>query len=379
MEPVISPVSFRKWWDRKIKSGTKKVPEDLGGKKVADTSIEKQLFELLQTVLPDLEERLDERYLVLRAINFLQPIGRRSLSEYLTTGERAVRNIVELLKEQHLVETTPLGVITTDKGTQTLWLLKEYIEKIKGIEKLERQIACQYQLEQAVVVAGDADKDLTAKKEMSQAAAQILQEVLQPGNILAVSGGTTMAMVADSMNAFSKPRKVTVVPARGGLGEDVEKQANTVAAKMAKALGGNYRLLHIPDVLEEELLRPLLSSPSINEVIEMIKHANVLLHGIGTAEEMAQRRGLQPDFYRKIQEEGAVGEAFGYYFDSKGNIVHTTPSAGLRLEDLASMDVCIAVGGGMSKAEAIKAFLRVTSVDVLITDEGVARKLAQKD
>lgn len=336
-----------------------------------------KLFDLLQLVIPNLEELLDERYQILRAIYFLQPIGRRALADYLSKGERSVRNIVDSLKHQELVETTPLGITTSEAGTDTLWLLKEYLEKIKGIEKLEKRIASKYNLKEAVVVSGDADKDLTAKKEMSIAAAKILENVLKEGRVLAVSGGTTMAMIAESMKTLQplEARGITVVPARGGLGEDVEKQANTVAAKLAKSIGGSYRLLHIPDVLEEELLKPLLTSSYINEVIDLIKHADILLHGIGTAEEMAQRRSLQPNFQKKLQEKGAVGEAFGYYFDSDGEIVHTTPSAGLRLEDLKNIRVSIAVGGGESKAEAIKAFLKVAPIDILVTDEGVARQL----
>jgi hypothetical protein len=30
MRPVVMPVSFRGWWDRKLKYGTKKVPADIG-------------------------------------------------------------------------------------------------------------------------------------------------------------------------------------------------------------------------------------------------------------------------------------------------------------------------------------------------------------
>jgi len=336
-----------------------------------------ELFDLLQLVLPDLEELLDERYRVLRAVYFLQPIGRRTLAEYLESGERSVRNIVEALKQQELLETTPIGIITTTKGANTLWLLKGYIEKIKGIENLEKLIALKFGLKKVIIVSGDADKDLTAKKEMATAATKLLEKNLQDGMVVAVSGGTTMAMIADCMETITEPKAVTVVPARGGLGEEVEKQANTVAAKMAKALGGNYRLLHVPDVLEEELLKPLLSSSYLNEVIEIIKHADILLHGIGTAEEMALRRGLQKEFVEKLLESGAVGEAFGYYFDRKGKIVHTTPSAGLRLEDLQNISLSIAVGGGMSKAEAISAFLQVAPINILVTDEGVARQLAE--
>jgi central glycolytic genes regulator len=47
------------------------------------------------------------------------------------------------------------------------------------------------------------------------------------------------------------------------------------------------------------------------------------------------------------------------------------------LEDLQNIGLSIAVGGGMSKAEAISAFLQVAPINILVTDEGVARQLAE--
>ena len=133
------------------------------------------------------------------------------------------------------------------------------------------------------------------------------------------------------------------MPARGGLGEDVEKQADTVAAALAKQLGGSYRLLNLPDDLGPELLASITSEPRTREVLQLIRQARVVVHGVGTAAEMARRRNLSAQEIDRMLQLGAVGEAFGYYFDAQGEVVYTTSSLGLRLAELASIECVICV------------------------------------
>ena len=160
-------------------------------------------------------------------------------------------------------------------------------------------------------------------------------------------------------------------------GEEVELQANSVAARIAERLGGNYRLLHVPDDLGEETMASIACDPKIRQLLECIRSARVVLHGIGTAADMARRRGLSPELQRHLEEKQAVGEALGYYFDSHGEIVYTTRSVGLSLDDLRSVDMVIAVGGGQSKAEAALAVMSTGHQDIYITDEGAARRMLE--
>jgi len=199
--------------------------------------------------------------------------------------------------------------------------------------------------------------------------------VLEDGQILAVSGGTTLAGVAESVRLHDVRKRVTVVPVRGGLGEDIKIQANTIAVALAEGLGGSYRLLYAPEDVRPANLEQILSEPRIRSVIALGRRADILVHGIGTAEEMARRRGFDDASIMDLIAAGAVGEAFGCYFDAQGRIVHNTASVGLRLEDLESIPMVIAVGGGRSKAWAVMAVLSRGYCDVCITDEGVARRL----
>ena len=331
----------------------------------------------LRKIAPELTTLIERRYTVLRNVYFAQPLGRRVLAARLKWPERMVRKELDFLREQGLVAVDPNGMVVTVAGERVLQELKAYVRELHGLVDLERALARHLGLRQVIVVPGDCDSDPTVKKDLARATARYLHEILREGDILAVAGGTTLAEVAHSLPPAARPFHVTVVPARGGLGEDVEIQANTVAAQIAQALGGTYRLLHVPDDLGEDALQTILAEPRVREVVELIRSANVVLHGIGHAEEMARRRGLGAEPMRLLQEGHAVGEAFGYYFDRDGRMIYATSSVGLRWEDLAAIDQVIAVGGGSHKAEAALAVLSSGYQDVFITDEGAGRLMLE--
>lgn len=332
-------------------------------------------IKILDQIAPEFREVIERRYAILRAIHFMAPVGRRALSQKLQLSERTIRSELELLRERGLLLCSYAGMCLTATGEETLASLHGYIRQIRGLASLEQVLEKVLNLDKAIIVPGDIDQDPVVKQDLAKATSRFLRNILNDGDILAVTGGSTLAQVADSFASDGVKRDVRVVPARGGLGEDVNLQANTIAAKFAQGLGGTYRLLHAPDDLETQAMATMLKQPSIREVISLGKRAQVLLHGIGTAEEMAKRRGMDDDHLMRLIANGAVGEAFGYYFNHQGEIVYSTSSVGLRLDDLAKIPRIVAVGGGKSKAWAVLSVVRLGYCDVCITDEGVARKV----
>ena len=114
----------------------------------------------------------------------------------------------------------------------------------------------------------------------------------------------------------------------------------------------------------------------MKEVISTIKSAEMVIHGIGEALVMAERRKSEPNVLTRLVEQKAVGEAFGYYFSESGEVVHKVLTVGLQLEDLTPEKKVIAVAGGEKKAKAIRSYIRGTHATTdLITDEAAAREL----
>ncbi|HHV45261.1 MAG TPA: hypothetical protein GXX57_11460 [Firmicutes bacterium] len=331
--------------------------------------------EVLQTVVPESRELIERRYIILRNIYFSQPVGRRALAAKLDLSERTIRREVEVLRQQGLVEPDPLGMQLTPEGEAVLASLTEFLHDLLGLGELERSLEKLLNLKEVIVVPGDSDRDETIKKEIAKATARFLLKRLHGGQVLVVTGGTTLAEVARYLPPLQDKKEVVVVPGRGGLGENVELQANTIAAAFANHLGGTYRLLHVPDDLDQEVLSTICNEPNVREIVDLIRSADMVLHGIGTAQEMARRRALSAEQRKKLFESDAVGEAFGYYFNKQGEIVYSVTSAGLHYHDLANIGLVVAVGGGHTKADAIVAVLSRGYQDVLITDEGAARKI----
>lgn len=333
-----------------------------------------KIIQLQRKFAPELTQIIEARYNLLRHIQHAQPVGRRGLATILNMGERVVRAHVDWLKTAGLVEYSQLGMTVTGEGQAMLEDLAEYIRLLHDLVGLETELAERLNIKKVIIIPGDSDADSAVQRELGRATAGVLSQYLGDNMVVAVSGGSTMAKVAEAIN-FSIP-STTVVPARGGLGEVVEYQANTIAAVMAGKLGGRYRLMHIPDGVNEETLEAIfVGDANLRAVSEMIRQANILVHGIGEAVVMAERRGVPQATIAEIEHRGAVGEALGQYCALPGKIVYVTSSIGLRLDDLAGIGTVIAVAGGSAKAKAILAVADIGRQDVLVIDEAAAKAI----
>lgn len=334
----------------------------------------KELIHLQKIIYPDLLEMMQSRYSVLYTIFLFQPIGRRGIVEHTNLPERYIRNEITLLQNQGLIESTTKGMLITEEGKSIIDRLHVFIREITGLASLETELKQKTGVKNIVIVAGDSDEEPYVKRSLGKATVQFLKSIATNDVSIAVTGGTTMAAVADAMVPFDGI-ECLFLPARGGVGEEVENQANTIVAQMAKAERGEYKLLHVPDPLSETLYQSMVKEPSIMETLNLIKHATIVLHGIGEALPMAERRKTSPEVVDKLKEEMAVSEAFGYYFNKEGAIVHKVRTIGIQLEDLAGINHVVTIAGGTSKAQAIASFMKQNKSDVLIIDEAAAKEI----
>ncbi|MBO9129916.1 sugar-binding domain-containing protein [Bacillus sp. 165] len=338
----------------------------------------RSLIEHQKKLLPDMLPVMQTRFQILQYIRLMQPIGRRNLSASLDMTERVLRSEVQVLKDQGLIHIASSGMTLTEEGTQLVIGLEEFMKEISGLKVLEEKLKGKLELNEVLVISGDSDESPWVKQELGRACAICIKQRLSANNIVAVTGGTTMAAVADMMRLDAKNPQLLFVPARGGLGEHVENEANTICAKMAEKTGGNYRLLYVPDHVSSEAYASIVTEPSVKTVLELIQSSNIVIHGIGDAYTMARRRNTSAADLHKIMEGEAVGEAFGYYFNQHGEVVHKVLTIGMQLKDLDNAAHVIAVAGGASKAKAIHSFIKQGHTSLLITDEGAAKQLLRE-
>ncbi len=330
------------------------------------------MLDIQKKLVPDLVQVLHKRYEILRRIRVSGTVGRRTLAASVDLTERTLRAELDLLRSQGLLEAGTAGMTLSEAGKRLLEEMEPLVKEMFGLAELEEELRAKFGLKQVVIVPGDSDDSDDVKRELGRAGSRVLRHVLTPGDVVAVMGGSTMARLAAHLSVPSPLRDNWFVPARGGLGESVDYQANTIAAELAKRTGARYRMLHVPDHLSEDAYQSIMQEPNVREVVDMIRSARIVVHGIGDATAMARRRKLDADTVQGILRDGALAEAFGYYFDRDGAVVHRMATAGLRLEDIEAAESVIGVAGGHSKGEAIASVMRFGHDDILVTDEAAA-------
>ena len=274
---------------------------------------------LLKKLVPEFIELFDRRYTILRSIYSMQPVGRRTLASILKMGERTIRNETSFLKEAGMLISQPSGMEVTREGEIVLDGLREFTHKIKGLYNLERQLEEILNLKRVHIIPGDADEDELVLSDIGRTAAGILKEVVKDGDVVSITGGNTVGKVADALPYIGELKDVMVLPARGGMGGSVEYQSNTLAAVLPKT-GRAVQDATRTGQLRAEAAKTLINEPDVKSVIDYLKNTNILIYGMGIAEDMAVKRNLTSDQMGIIKERKAVAEAFGYFFNMKGRL-----------------------------------------------------------
>lgn len=332
------------------------------------------LINLQKRLVPEVIEITEKRYSILRAIEFNQPIGRRALAAILGQSERWVRSELDILKNQNLIDIQALGMMITDEGKEIINKLRGYIAELKGLKDLESTVKSMLGIKEFIVVPGDVESDQQVLVEMAKVAFEYIRSIIQDNDVISVSGGYSALTVAE--NAYKiDVRNVTVVPARGGIKADLERQANIVAAKLAKNIGGNYYLLHLPDNISEDVLGRMSDDPDIAKVLNYIKETDILVYGFSSFESICRKRNFTNEEVERLKALNVKAEAVGCFFNGNGEIVYKSGSVGIKPAQLDSIKTVMAVGGGIQKAEPIILINKGKGNRVVVTDEAAAREI----
>lgn len=338
----------------------------------------KQEFVAMTALVPDLLEVLHKRYSVVREISLHSPIGRRLLAERLAMSERALRTEIDFLKEQQFINVSREGMTLTIRGEELLRQLHPLAQQFLTMTQKEQQLAHDLNIQRAVIVGGDSSKDERVLEQFSRKLSEVLQHVLtNQENVIAVLGGSTLRKVAEQVRPIKhKAKNHLFVAARGGMGDQLEFQANAVCDCLAQHLGGEAVPLYSPDYMSQQSYEILKQEPSIQRVLKLLSNAQYAIHGIGDAMTMARVRGMTADEIKMLKNKKAVAETFGYFYNSEGSVIYQIPRIGLDLESLNNIPYIFAIAGGSKKSSAIMAYMQQAPYQTcLITDEGAAEHI----
>src|SRR5699024_1354874 len=105
----------------------------------------KDLIKIQQKLVPEIVEKMYRRFSILTTIAQYQPVGRRSLSEYMDLTERVLRSETDVLKKQALIKVKPTGMEITEAGETTVRQLNSYFNVYSDDHHLAQIIKEKYE------------------------------------------------------------------------------------------------------------------------------------------------------------------------------------------------------------------------------------------
>ncbi len=250
---------------------------------------------------------------------------------------------------------------------------------------LGERLRAAFGLDEAIVVAAQADAPEQARQRIGQAAARYLEHVVQNGNTVGVGWGRTLYEVVRAL----EPRRhvaINVVPLIGGLGQIAPVfQVHDLARALAEAFSAQLQSFYVPALVESDAIAAsLLRSADVRQVAALWQNLDVALVGIGNVAFEAEMQMLFADYLNdetqtRLRAAQAVGDICVRFFDAHGKPCADAMRGvvGIELKQLKRARHVIGVAGGEAKAEAILGALRGRFINVLITDEVAARRVLE--
>lgn len=218
---------------------------------------------------------------------------------------------------------------------------------------------------------------------LGNVAAQMLERRLRDRMTLGISWNNGVYQV---VRAFRAARKMDgrVVQLTGSSGiSNPLLDGPDLARWLAQLLGSRYVYLPSPLIVDSKATRDaLLTDRVISETIEMGRHSDIVLVGIGSVfPPLCNLRTLgyiSDEELAKITQRGAVGEILTTFYDINGDILNLSiheRTIGLPLDDLRQIPCVIGVAAGIKKAQAIVGALKGGYITSLVTDDIAAREM----
>eukprot|EP01037_Dinobryon_pediforme_P010636 gene10636-10707_t len=289
----------------------------------------------------------------------------------LTQGEVAKRLGIPSLKAHRLITKAKedgLVRFTIDGDISECLALEDKIRARFGLNYCE--------------VCPDLDDAPLPLQTLALAGSRFLKQVLESGDdkVIGFGHGRTLA-AAVSMLPKMNIRDVKLVSLLGGLTQRFSATPFDVIHRLAERTGAETYVLPLPfyaNTLDDRAV--FLSQRGVPAVRDLGIAATLRVVGIGTMEADASTLStgmIERQEFEEARKAGGVGEILGHIFGQTGKVIETDISARTLTMDAADIgsQKTIALAGGRSKIDAIRAVLASGLLHGIIIDERSARSL----
>jgi DNA-binding transcriptional regulator LsrR (DeoR family) len=290
----------------------------------------------------------------------------------LTQGEVAKRLNVPSVKAHRLVaRANRLGLVRVSIDAP-----------VASCMQLEDELQRKYGLRECVV-APEIDDDLLPLRTLGLAGGRYLRLAIESGThaAIGVGHGRTLAACVGMLPRMDVP-ELKLVSLLGGMTRRYVTTPFDVIHRLAERTNAAAYVLPLPFFANTAVDKTVfLEQRGVTDVFELGINATLRFVGIGTLGDDASilSTGLvEKEEFDEARRLGAVAELLGHMFSARGDLIDSGISA--RALSMSAPDIArratVAVAGGLSKIDAIRAVLGSNLLHGLITDERTARILA---
>lgn len=224
----------------------------------------------------------------------------------------------------------------------------------------------------APAISGDAER---TRRRVGRLAAKVFAAIVRDGLIVGIGDGSSVAAMADELEAMATPVDATVVPLCGGFWGTTG--GREPYRRIAEALGATAHGLLAPGLLDDAATRSALCAHAgIREITDLWARLDVAVFGIGGpawSEALIGERA-----WREIEAGRAVGEILIAPFDVEGRFVASSlgeRTVACDARDLHRVPTSIGIASGATKAIPMLGALRSGALNVLVTDVQSAERV----
>jgi DNA-binding transcriptional regulator LsrR (DeoR family) len=222
-----------------------------------------------------------------------------------------------------------------------------------------------------------------ALNAVGRAAASALITELKPNQTIAISWGRGLeATVLHCKKDTIPGLKVTQL--MGALSNvETSVTADDIGRTLARNLNATFVPFNAPVVVSNQKIRnSLLEESQISQVLDLARHANIALVGIGShassSSEMVLDEFHLPEKERSLVGAEYAGDIAARFYNNAGKIINAVMDSrviGLSLEEIRKIPRVIGVANGTEKVLGVIGAARAKLVDALVIDLACANSI----
>lgn len=216
-------------------------------------------------------------------------------------------------------------------------------------------------------------------------AAQALQENLKPNATVAISWGRSLQAMVSLIEESHRP-DLKFIPLMGGMTEIPSGiNGENLIRVLATKFNADFATLHAPAIVRtKEAREAFMAEPSIKEVLDSARHADIAIVGIGSrgsssTNSLLRAAGIDPQtdtaFYTNL-----AGDLASRFYDINGNVVDQALDdriIAVKLTELRDVKHVIGLAAGADKARGMLGAINGKHITELITTAKGALALLQ--